>query len=218
MRLFPGTRGVSCLAGMLALAFSIVACGGSGTNPTSPKIDPSVLPAMDLMIGEKALGSATAPNTIIEYSSFTCPHCRDFHEITLPQHKSTYIDPGSVRFVFRNSPRDTADLTAAMLARCAGDRYFGAVDALFAAPSSWVNASDPVQALGDVMRRFGMTQGVIDACKASTPLRDAIQQMKQEGLQRWQYQGVPAFVVNDIKLPDGFKYLSDFAPYLHPQQ
>jgi protein-disulfide isomerase len=213
MRRFPRTpRGVLVLLGVSALTVVFAACGGS---PTSPKIDPSLLPSMDLMLSEKTVGRATATHTIIEYSSFECPYCKDFHDTTFVQLKSTYIDPGLVKFVFRDSPLYAVDLTAAMLARCAGDRYFEAVDTLFANQSSWAGASDQIRALGDVMRNFGMSQGVIDACEASTALRNGILQMQQDGRQRWQYSGVPAFIVDDTRLvPDGFKYLSDFIPYL----
>jgi protein-disulfide isomerase len=179
-----------------ALTLLVAACGGS-QSPTSP-VDPIVLPSMDVMLAEKSLGSAAAPNTIIEFSSFTCPHCADFHVGTFPQLKGKYLDTGSARFVFRNSPRDTdVDLTAAMLARCAGDRYFDAVAAIFANQGTWAagTSSQAVQALGQVMRNFGMSQQVIDACEASSALRDGILQMKQQGLQQYNYQYVPTFIV-----------------------
>jgi len=183
------------------LALLIAACGAS-KSPTSP-VDPNVLPAMDVMLAEKSLGSATAPNTIIEFSSFTCPHCAAFHVTTFPQMKAKYVDTGSVRFVFRNSPRDTdVDLTAAMLARCAGDRYFEAIAAIFSSQGTWAagTPTQAVQALGQVMRNFGMSQQVIDACKSSTALRDGILQMKAQGLQQYNYQYVPTFFVTG---PDG---------------
>jgi protein-disulfide isomerase len=203
------------------LAVLLVSCGGS-KSPTSP-VDPSVLPSMDLMLAEKALGSAAAPNTIIEFSSFTCPHCADFHVTTFPQLRAKYVDTGSVRFVFRNSPRDTdVDLTAAMLARCAGDRYFEAVGAIFASQGTWAASGSPtqaVEALGQVMRNFGMSQQVIDACKASTTLRDGILQMKAQGLQQYNYQYVPTFIVtggNGTNTLVGSQPLSVFDALLQP--
>ncbi len=151
---------------------------------------------MDVMLEEKALGVASARHTVVEYSSFTCPHCADFEMVYLPQLKAKYIDAGTVRFVFRNSPRDTSlDLTAAMLARCSGDRYFDAVHALFSNQASWAGSSN-TQALEAVMRHFGMSQQVIDACKASTAVSDAILKTRTDGVQQYNYSGVPAFVVD----------------------
>ncbi len=204
-----------------ALLATNVACGGSSTPiapaapAAQPAVDPSVLPSMDVMVAEKSLGSASAPHTIVEYSSFTCPHCSDFDVVFLPQLKTKYIDRGSVQFIFRNSPRDeTLDLTAAMLARCSGDRYFDAVHTLFANQGQWAASVNPPQALETLMRNFGMSQQVIDACKASTPLRDAVLKMKADGLARYHYTGVPAFIVDATHLVEGITSLSDLEQFL----
>ncbi len=201
-------RYVPLVAVLLATA---AACGGGNPSPVAatPAVDPSVLPGMNLMLGEKSLGSASAAHTIIEYSSFTCPHCAEFDEVYLPQLKAKYIDTESVRFIFRNSPRDTTvDLEAAMLTRCAGDRYFDAVGAVFANQSALLASSNPSQVLETVMRTFGMSQQVIDACKASTTLRDAVLKMKADGLQQYNYTGVPAFIV------DGTSHIEGISPEL----
>ncbi len=210
----------ACGLALSAVLFAALACG-SASSPSSPSsptvpVDPGVLPSMSLMLADKTIGSASARHEIIEYSSFTCPHCANFQAVTMPQLKAQYIDTKVARFVFRNWPRDTSvDLTAAMLARCAGDRYFDAVDTLFRTQSTWAGASDPIGALGSVMRNFGMSQQVIDACKASTTLRDGILQMKQDGLNQYHFQGVPAFIVDGVRMvPDGDRDISAFASLL----
>ena len=192
-------------ASLLVACVEVVAVACGGSNPAAPKVDPSVLPSMDLMLADKTLGSATAPNTVIEYSSFECPYCKDFHDTWFPKLKSDYIDPGKVRFIYRDSPLNTGfDLTASMLARCAGDRFFEAVDALYATQTSWKAVSgNETAALGNVMRNFGMSQAVIDACEASTTLKNGILQIQQDGRQRWQVQGVPTFIVNDTNVVVG---------------
>lgn len=58
---------------------------------------PSPLPEM-------SWGSATAPVTIVQYASLTCPYCRAFHRDVFPQLKSTYIDTGKVRYILREFP------------------------------------------------------------------------------------------------------------------
>ena len=50
------------------------------------------------------IGSPDAPVTIIEYASMSCSHCADFHNNTLDDLKSEYIDTGKVRFIFRDFP------------------------------------------------------------------------------------------------------------------
>lgn len=191
MRHFPRTpRGPVCVFGVLA-ATLLVACGGSPAAPSSI----TVLPALSEMIADKTMGPASATNTIIDYSSFTCPHCADFHLQTFPQLKSKWIDTGKAKYIFRDWKRNDLDLHAGMLARCAGDsRYFDAVDTLFRNQASWTGSD---AALANVMRQFGMSQQVIDTCLASTALSDAITREHDEAVQRFGVYGTPTFVVND---------------------
>ena len=52
-------------------------------------------------IEDMILGDPNAPITMIEYASYTCPHCGSFHQNTYPQLKADYIDTGKVKFIFR---------------------------------------------------------------------------------------------------------------------
>jgi protein-disulfide isomerase len=64
-----------------------------------------------------------------------------------------------------------------------------------------------------------MSQQVIDACKASTTLRDGILQMKAQGLQQYNYQYVPTFIVtggNGTNTLVGSQPLSVFDALLQP--
>ena len=85
--------------------------------------------------GEPALGEASAPLTIVEFSDFECSYCRRFHEQVFPQLKSQYIDTGLVRFVHKDLPLPFHPhaLQAAAAARCAGEqnRYWDLYSALF---------------------------------------------------------------------------------------
>jgi len=208
MRRFPRTlRGVLLLLGVSTLTAVAVACGGS---PTSP----AVLPTLAEMTADKTMGDAGAAHSVIVYSSFTCPHCADFHLQTIAQLKSKYIDAGKVRLVFRDWERGfDLDIHAAMLARCAGDaRYFDAVDTLFRNQASWAGSGE--QALANVMRQFGMSQQVIDACLATTALHDAIVKSHNDAVSKWGVSGTPTSVVDDEHVIVGDVPLSGIEPYL----
>ncbi len=47
----------------------------------------------------RAMGSPTAPVTIDLYSDFACPHCKEFHDETLPQVISDFVNTGKVYLV-----------------------------------------------------------------------------------------------------------------------
>lgn len=53
---------------------------------------------------DAVLGSPNAEVTIIEFSDYQCPFCRKFWSETLGQIKSTYIDTGKVKLVYRDFP------------------------------------------------------------------------------------------------------------------
>ena len=88
-----------------------------------------------LLKGEPALGEASAPITIVEFSDFECSYSRRFHEQVMPQLKSEYIDTGLIRFVHKDLPLPFHPhaLPAAAAARCASEqnRYWDLYAALF---------------------------------------------------------------------------------------
>jgi protein-disulfide isomerase len=72
-----------------------------------------------------ALGNADAPVTIVEFSDYQCPFCKRHFTNTLSAIKTSYIDTGQVRYVFRDFPLDSIHPNArkaAEAAHCAGDQ------------------------------------------------------------------------------------------------
>lgn len=87
---------------------------------------------------EMTKGNPDAAVTLIEYASFTCPHCRSFHENVMPQLEEEFIEPGLINFVYREVYFDRYGLWAGMMARCAGPlRYFGIVDLIYEQQAEW---------------------------------------------------------------------------------
>lgn len=71
------------------------------------------------------LGKDTATVTLIEFSDYQCPFCERFYKQTESQLKKEYIDPGKVKFYYRDFPLSQIHpgaQKAAEAARCAGDQ------------------------------------------------------------------------------------------------
>lgn len=150
-------------------------------------------------LGDQVLGPATAPVTIVEYASVTCPHCATFHQQTYPTLKSKYIDAGKVRLIFREFPTAPAPVSIAgfMLARCSGDRYFPLLEALFDQQQSW--AQDPYNGFLRIARQAGFTQERFDTCLKDEKLAMAIQEVAQRGNAEFKVESTPTFFINGKK-------------------
>lgn len=71
-----------------------------------------------------SIGRPDAPLTLVEFSDYQCPYCRQFHSTTYELLKKNYIDTGKLRFVSRDLPLDfhSNASSAAQASRCAGDQ------------------------------------------------------------------------------------------------
>jgi len=187
---------------LLAAIAALGGCGGSDSaSPTSPTTPAVPLTNVAELLRERNLGSDTAPVTIVQYSSLTCPHCATFHQATWPLIKATYVDTGKARLVYRDFPIDSLALTGASLARCAGaSRFFEAIDILYRQQSAWSSSADPKAAMKQALAPLGMTSGQMDSCLASTELQAGILQVKQDGQSRDGITSVPSFIINGRKL------------------
>ncbi len=150
-------------------------------------------------LGEKVLGPADAPVTVVEYASFTCPHCATFHNAILDDFKTKYIDSGEVRLIFREFLRNGADVAVSAVARCApADRYFEVVEGYFATQDQWLTQQDLRQAILNQATEYGFTEDTFNACLGNQNLLKAF----DAGMQRAQSFGVtgtPTFFVDGQK-------------------
>jgi protein-disulfide isomerase len=142
--------------------------------------------------GAPVRGSADAPVTIVEFSDFECPFCKQTRP-TLKQLLERY--PGKVRLVYRDFPLDSIHpqaRRAAEAARCASDqgKFWEYHDVLF--------TQSPELALED-LRRYGGQVGLdvtkFDACLTAGVYKAAVQRDLDEGT-RLGITGTPAFFIN----------------------
>jgi protein-disulfide isomerase len=149
-------------------------------------------------LGEQAIGQASAPVTIIEYASMTCPHCAHFHETTYPELKKRYIDTGKVRFIFREFPLDSVAATAFMVARCADkDKFFPLIEAMFQQQNTWAVGppASPLPGLLSIAKQTGMTEEAFNACLKNQTVLDGIKWTADNGNDLG-VQSTPSFFIN----------------------
>lgn len=152
---------------------------------------------------EMSMGNPEAPVTVIEYASFTCPHCRGFHEGPFKQLKADYIDTGRINFVYREVYFDRLGLWAAMLARCAGpERYFGMAEMIYATQADWIGDGEPAT-VAENLRRMGRTAGLTDeqvnACLQDGDMARAMVAVYQQNAEADGVDSTPSFIINGEK-------------------
>lgn len=176
-----------------ALGSTLIAPSAAQAQATGESVDTS-------RVTEMVLGNPDAAVTLMEFASYTCPHCARFHAEVWPTLKAEYIDTGKVRFVYREVYFDAYGLWAALVARCGGEmRYFGISDMLYDEQNEWARGADAT-AVADNLRRIGrragMTDEALNACLSDRDMATAMMQVYQEGMTEYGIQGTPSFVIN----------------------
>jgi len=176
----------------------------AGTTATQPADDTLAEDVDTSSIIEMTLGDPDAPVTVVEYASFTCPHCANFHDDQFKRLKADYIDTGKVRFVFRDVYFDRLGLWASMVARCGGtDRFFGIAGMLFDQQRKWIgDGQDPV-AVADRLRKIGKAAGLdnelLDACLADNDKARTLVAWYQQHAEADGISSTPSLVIDGEK-------------------
>jgi protein-disulfide isomerase len=203
---------------MLAMAGVIGASLGLAAAPRVALAD-TTGPLLEITKDDRVLGNPTAPITIVEYASMTCPHCAHFAKDVLPELKRKWIDTGKVKLVLRDFPLDQLAFRAAMIQRCAPpDRFYAFADMFFADQEKWVMADDGIAALARLAALGGMSKSEFDACLNNKALEDRIGQETLVAKKDLGVDATPTFFINGSKfagaptVAEFDKVLSGLAP------
>jgi len=141
-----------------------------------------------------AMGSDTAPVTVVEFADYQCPYCLRFTKTTFPYLKRDYIDTGKIRWVALNLPlpfhKDAKK--AAQAAHCAGeqDKFWEMREELF---------KNPQKLAAEYLPEHAASAGVanidaFNACLASDRhMADIDQDAKDASAVR--LTGTPSFII-----------------------
>ncbi|SEP64983.1 Protein-disulfide isomerase [Loktanella sp. DSM 29012] len=187
--------GGASLAAIGAIAFTT---GGEGGNllvgmANAQDADPSAIQDM-------VMGDADAPIEMIEYASFTCPHCANFHATVWPQLKADYIDTGKVRFIYREVYFDRPGLWASMMARCGGEmRFFGVTAEFYDKQRTWTASGDPATIAADlrtVAKTAGLTDEMLDACMQDAENAQNLVAWYEQNAAADNVRSTPSFIID----------------------
>src|SRR5436309_2842471 len=174
---------------LLSVLVLVIALSWPDAARTAPRSEPLAEVGGE---GAPFLGPVAAPVTIVEFSDFQCPFCKQVVP-TLTQVRSRYGE--KVKLVYRDFPIDGLHpqaRKAAEAARCAQDqgKFWDYHDALFAnAPKL------SLEQLKAYAQQVGLDLPSFERCLASGAHAAAVQKSVDEGI-RLGVTGTPAFFIN----------------------
>ncbi len=221
---------------VLVLGASALAAAAKPARPAQPAARNWNNVITYLPSGAIVKGNPAAKVKLVEYISYTCPHCAHFNAEASPVLASSYVASGKVQVEIRPFFRNMFDVTASLLAHCGPvTRFLGNHDALLAQQEQWMAAaehptseqiarwSDPdfakrMQAvatdlgLARVMQARGYTAPQLGACLADKALAQKLADLTNQGVSTYKVQGTPAFLINNQLQDDVFGWAA-----LHPK-
>jgi protein-disulfide isomerase len=158
-------------------------------------------------------GSSDAKVTVKVFSSLTCPHCANFHEVIFDKLKDEYIEKGLVRFEHHSFPLDLAALNAELVVRCQinNDTRFKLLGEIYKKQTFWAIGSD-INKINNLIKKvaldFDLTENKIDECLKSNEAQDEILNQRIEAQKKYKIESTPTIFINEKKYSGKVDYKS----------
>jgi protein-disulfide isomerase len=132
-------------------------------------------------------GSPTARVEITEFADFQCPFCQTFATLQMPTIDERLIQPGRVRWRYRDFPLQQHPFArlAAHSAACADEqgKYWDQHQRIYEGQSEWSEARDAGPIFRTYAKAAGLDLGRYDACMKAGKYAGRIQASYNEGVQ-----------------------------------
>jgi len=158
-------------------------------------------------------GSPDAKVTVKVFSSLTCPHCANFHEVIFDKLKDEYIEKGLVRFEHHAFPLDLAALNAEIIVRCQtnNDTKFKLLGEIYKKQTSWAIGSD-INKINNLIKKVGsdfdLTENKMDGCLKNSDAQDEILNQRIEAQKKYKIESTPTIFINEKKYSGRVDYES----------
>ena len=195
-------------AATLALSLGLTAC-----SPNSSKMPVKGMSQYEIP-SDLAVGSKDAKVVIVEYASVMCPHCANFQNNIVPKIMQNLVEPGKVRYVFREFPTPPVDLASAghLLGRCVDpSKREAMINALMAQQQDIyvsAQAGGAKQALLKVAQSAGMNETQFDNCMKDEAKLKTLADVMKYGEEHDKVDATPTVFVNGVRVtpPVGREY------------
>ena len=147
------------------------------------------------------LGDKNAPVTIIEYASFSCPHCAVFYQDGFAKLNEDYIKTGKAKFIYRDFPLNKPALFAASLALCNVKKdnvakYYNNVKSLYKSQESWAFDENFLKKLENIAKLNGINEQDFKKCMGNIDEQKRILEGRLAAAKNLFVQSTPTFFIN----------------------
>jgi protein-disulfide isomerase len=173
--------------------------------------------------GGMLMGNPNAAIKIVEYASYTCPHCKLFETEGAEALQQKYISTGKVSWEFRSFLIHGPDAAVTMLMNCRGpgpffplslqlyaaqDDWLGKMATMTAAEQAQLQSLTPSEqfkalaAKGDLYGFFGvrgLPRAQADACLNDQAAIDKLTANQERATTQDQVDSTPTFIINGAK-------------------
>ena len=160
-----------------------------------------------------SIGSPDAKVLVKVFSSLTCPHCANFHEVVFDKLKDEYIDKGLVRFEHHAFPLDLAALNAEVVVRCQtnNNSRFRLLGEIYKKQKFWAVGSD-INKINNLIKKIGLdfdlTENKIDECLKNSDAQDEILNQRIKAQKQYKIEATPTIFINEKKYSGKVDYKS----------
>ncbi len=178
--------------------------------------------------GNHLFGNPAAKVRLVEFISYTCPHCAHYaHDSEAPLFTGP-VRQGKVAVEVRPFFRNIVDVSATLLAQCGPDsKFWGNHHAILAAQDNWFKVppeavqkrwgtlefAPRMKAVAEDMGLYKLMLGrgyaptQLDQCLANLPLAQKLSTQTDNASSKLGVQGTPSFLIND-KLQEVYDWQS----------
>ena len=148
-------------------------------------------------------GNENAKVKIKIYSSYTCPHCANFHKIVYTKLIKEYASKDLIKFTFVDFPLDIAALNASKIVRCGTkESSILLIDEIYKNQSTW-SAGDKIQQINInlflIGNKFNLSNEKLSNCLKDKKLEDKILNDRVEGQKKYSINSTPTIIINEKK-------------------
>lgn len=165
------------------------------------KIDKKINSQISILGSLPALGNSTSSVSLIEFSDFECPFCRDFYKDTEKTIIENYVKNNKINLYYRDFPitqiHPKAEL-AALAARCANEQgnFWEMHDLLFEKSNEWIYSNESAKQIKflSYAPKLNISEQKFGSCYANKSYLGEIQKDTKDA-SLLGFGGTPSFII-----------------------